>query len=105
MPLATGRLTLGSFISSRCLIRLGRSFSALFHVQARSKRVDVEERVLTVVDLSSGHFVHALMASIADSRQVHVGALLRDLDTLEFGIMEVESINNILNFGRLNIVL
>lgn len=122
LPLAAGRLALGSLFDGRSLTRLSGGIGAFLHVEARSERINVEEGILAVVNLGSGHSVHALVARIADGRQVHVGALLRDLDTLEpkqkstissetchdgylLGVMEVECINNILDFSGLNVVL
>lgn len=124
LPLAAGRLALGCLFSSRGLLSLSSSsgFSALLHVEARSERINVEEGILAVVNLGSRHFVHALVARVADGGQVHVGALLRDLDALEpihkstvrsaacyagylLGVMEVERINNILDLCGLNVVL
>lgn len=92
------------------------SMTILIHVQTCSERVDVEEWVLAVVDLSSRHAIQALVASIADSRQIHVRLLLGDLDTLEsnkksvaisnlLSVMEIIRINDVLDLGRLKVFL
>ena len=36
-----------------------------------------------MIDLSGWHFVHRLVAGVANGWQIHVGLLLGDLDALE----------------------
>ena len=65
LPLAAGRLALGGLLGGG-RIGLSGSLGAFLHVQARSQRVDVEEGILAVVNLSGRHPVHALVARVAD---------------------------------------
>lgn len=58
-----------------------------------------------MVDLRDWHSVHALVTLISNCWKVHVCSLIRNFDSLEFSIMEVVGIVNILYFSGVNFTL
>lgn len=96
--------------SQRGLLRLSQLLELLqlcnvLRVQLGAQRIDVEEWVFPMVHLSCWHSVCTLEALIAHRGQVHVGALLGDLNSLELGVMEVVGVADVLQLGRVHLLL
>ena len=57
-----------------------------------------------MVNLSCGHAIHALEPLVANSWEVHVGSLFRDLNALELSIVEIIRVVYVLGFCWISLI-
>jgi len=62
---------------------VGLIWANISNVQSWSKRINIEERVFSMIDLGHWSSVEWLVSLIANSWQVHPGSLLLDFNTLK----------------------